>query len=93
MADRAFLKPRSVSEPPQGDFRYLPEYRLYEAPTAALLQEALNLQVSVDTQDILNYWVVEEIQYQVAVLKHALGADSAEMSYSAVVRATQVVKI
>jgi hypothetical protein len=93
MTDRAFLRPRSVIEPPQGDFRYLPEYRLYEAPTAALLQDALNLEAGVDQQDLLNFWVVEEIQYQVAVLKQEIGMTPAVMSYSAVVRATQVIKV
>ena len=92
MADRGFLRPRSVIEPPQGDFIYLPRVFLYEADTAAGLQATMNPVFQLESEDTDWYWVIEDIEYEVAVVKPAIGMNPAILSYSALVWATQVLK-
>lgn len=90
MADRGFLRPRSVIEPPQGDFVYLPRVFLYEADTAAELEDLMNPGFGAQSQDTDWYWVIESIQYQVATTR--LHNTQPKVRYSALVWATQVLK-
>ena len=92
MANRGFLRPRSVIEPPQGDFIYLPRVFLYEADTAAGLQAAMNPAFQLESQDTDWFWVIEDIEYEVAVARPEIGMNPAILSYSALVWATQVLK-
>lgn len=92
MANRGFLRPRSVIEPPQGDFIYLPRVFLYESDTAAGLEATMNPAFQLEGQDTDWYWVIEDIDYQTAVVKPAQGMNPAILSYSALVWATQVLK-
>lgn len=90
---RAFLRPVTVEPPPQGDFEYIPEVYGYEGDTMAELIDAMNGGVGTQSTDLENYFVVEDIQYQVAVTKPAVGNNSAELLYSAMVWATRVHKV
>lgn len=92
MADRGFLRPRSVIEPPQGDFIYLPVVKLYESDTSAGLEALLNIGAGFQSADTDWYWVIEDIEYQVAVVRPEIGMNPAVLSYSALVWATQVIK-
>jgi len=91
--DRAYLKPRSVDVPPQGDFVYPPVVKLFESDTSAGLQALLNADFGIDQQDLTAFWVIESVQYAVAVTKMAQGNNSAELLYSALVWATRVEKV
>jgi hypothetical protein len=90
MANRAFLQPTTVREPAQGDFRYLPVVRLYEAPTAAALEVLLSGQFLINQQSITEYWVIEDIKYAVVVTQEIDGMNPPELLYSALVWATKV---
>ena len=92
MADRGYLKPRSVIEPPQGDFIYQPRIFLYESDTSAGLQLLMNPALGILSQETDWYWVIEDVEYQVVVVKQAIGMNPAILSYSALVWATQVIK-
>jgi hypothetical protein len=89
MATR-WLHPRSVSLPSQGAYQFLPKVILHEAATAAELQDLLNVGAISQSTDPDNYYVVESIEYQVAVLQTMLGGNPPILSYSALVRLTQV---
>ena len=90
---RSFLQPRSVTKPSQGDFQYTPIVEIFEADSAAGLQALLVADVGAQSVDNENFWVIESIEYQVAVPKPAIGMNPAEMKYSALVWATQVKKV
>jgi hypothetical protein len=90
MVDRAFLRPRSVAEPPQGDFRYLPEVRIYTDTTAAGLQAQLDIEFDVSAASVQELWVIESIQYAVVVTQPGPNPD---MEYSALVWATKVERV
>lgn len=90
MADRGFLRPRSVIEPPQGDFIYLPRVFVYESDTAAGLEALMNPGFGAQSQDTDWYWVIEDIDYQVAVTR--THNNQPKVRYSALVWATQVLK-
>ena len=92
MADRGFLRPRSVIEPPQGDFIYLPRVFVYESDTAAGLEALMNPAFETESADTDWYWVVEDIEYQVTLIDAPSGMTPAVLSYSALVWATQVLK-
>jgi hypothetical protein len=92
MANRGFLRPVSVQEPPQGDFKYLPVVIIKEAATAAELEVLLNLGSVVQSEETDWFWVIERIDYEVAVLQPMIGGNPAILSYSALVHATQVIK-
>ena len=92
MADRGFLRPRSVDDPAQGDFLYLPRVFTYEADTAAALADEMNIGAGIQSQDTDWYWVIEDIEYQTTVLSQELGMQPAVLKYSALVWATQVIK-
>lgn len=89
---RAFLKPASMEHAaPQGDFQYLPVIRLYEASTAAQLEADMNAQFGGQSADDTAYFVIESIQYQVAVTR--LHNNQPDVRYSALVHATSMVKV
>jgi hypothetical protein len=90
MANRAFLQPTTVREPSQGDFTYLPVVKLYEATTAAALEDLMSVDFGINQQSITEYWVVEEIKYEVVVTAMKSGMTPAELLYSALVWATKV---
>jgi hypothetical protein len=92
MANRGFLRPRSVNEPPQGDYIYIPVVIIKEAATAAELEVLLNLGATGQSLDTDWFWVIERIDYEVAVLQPMIGGNPAILSYSALVHATQVIK-
>jgi hypothetical protein len=92
MANRGFLKPRSVNEPPQGDFLYLPVVVIKEAATAAELEALLNIGANGQSLDTDWFWVIERIDYEVVVVKPEVGMNPAVLLYSALVHATQVIK-
>lgn len=90
---RAYLKPRSVERPPQGDFSYLPVVKLHEADTAAGLEALMDTEFGVNSLATTELWVIESIEYQVAVLKPAVGMNPAQLSYSALIHATRAKKV
>jgi len=92
MANRGYLRPRSVIEPPQGDFVYIPRIFTYESDTAVGLALEMTVGLEIQSQDPDWYWVVEDVEYQVTVIKLAIGMNPAVLSYSALVWATQVIK-
>lgn len=89
MANR-FLQPRSVSLPSQGAYQFVPTFFVREADSAAALEALLNVESGVQATDPDNYWVIEEIEYQVTVTKLASGNKPAQMKYSAMIWATRV---
>jgi hypothetical protein len=93
MVSRVFLKPRSVQEPYEGDFQYLPIVKIYEADTAAALEAQMSLDFGIESESLTQYTVVESIQYSVAVIKMETGANDHMALYSALVHATQVLKV
>jgi hypothetical protein len=93
MANRAFLKPRSVQEPYEGAFSYLPVVRTYEADSAAGLEALMSAGVQVESQDTTAYWVVESVQYSTAVVQTMLGGNPPIVRYSALLHATKILKI
>lgn len=90
---RAFLKPNSVNAPTQGDFEYIPEVYGYEDATLAGLVGQINLAINTLSTDLDNFYVVEDVQYQTAVLSLELGMNPASVSYSALVRVTRVHRV
>lgn len=92
MANRGFLRPRSVDDPAQGDFLYLPVFFIREADTAAELETLLNLNAGIQSQDPDWYWVIEDVEYQTTVLDQEQGMQPAVLKYSALIWATQVIK-
>ena len=86
-----FLRPTSVVQPYGGDFDYLPHVLLLESTTMDGLQEQLNTRVTIQVVDPDNYWVIESVEYQVTVTSPKKGNTPAEMNYSALIYATQVV--
>ena len=93
MVDRAWLRPVSVREPPQGDFSYLPIVRAFEDTTLAGLNSQLDASFGVQSQSVQELWVLEEIEYQVSVTKPAIGGMPAELHYSALIWATKVERV
>ena len=89
----SFLKPRSVIDPPQGALQYSPEIFGYEGDTLAELVTAMNAGAGIQAVDPDNFYVVESVEYQVAVTKPAIGMTPAEMKYSALVWATRCERI
>lgn len=90
---RAFLKPRSVDIPPQGDYQYLPIIRLVEADSASGLEALLSTGFGIDSQSVDELYVVESIQYSTTVAKAAQGNNPAIVLYSALVWATQAKRV
>ena len=74
---RAFLKPITVQQPPQGDYEYIPEVHGYEGSTLTELINQMNLGVGVLSLDLENYYVVEDVQYETTVLAQELGMQPA----------------
>ena len=62
---RSFLRPKSVDEPPQGDFEYIPIIQGFEDTTLAGLNAQLSLDRQARAQSVTSYYVIEEIEYQV----------------------------
>jgi hypothetical protein len=93
MVSRVFLKPRSVQEPYQGDFQYVPIVKIYEAATAAALEDMMSVNFTVESQDTTQYLVIESIQYSTVVVQTMLGGNPPILRYSALLHATQVLKI
>ena len=87
---RAYLKPRSVDQPPQGDFEYLPIIKGFEDSTLAGLNAQLDAEKQVQAQSVDYFYVVEEIEYQVVVTK--LGPNP-DMLYSAMVFGWEIRKV
>jgi hypothetical protein len=90
MALLAWLQPKSVSLPSQKVVQYTPLVVVKEAATAAELQDLLNVDVGIRSTEVTNYYVVEHVEYQVAVLQPMIGGNPAILSYSALVHLTQV---
>ena len=90
---RAFLKPRSVDIPPQGDYEYLPIIRLVESDSAAGLEALLSTGFGVDSQSVYELYVVESVEYSTTVVKFAVGMNPGEVLYSALVWATQARRV
>jgi hypothetical protein len=89
----SFLKPRSIALPTQGAFKFVPEVIIHESDTAAGLAALLNGDVVVQSSDLDNFYVVEHVEYQVAVLQPMLGGNPPILSYSALVHLTRANKI
>ena len=86
MVDRAFLKPRSVELPSQGDFQFTPIIRVFDEATPAALQAAMTADFGVQQQSTTDYYVIEEIDYQV----YNTLSPMAETRYSAMVWGTEI---
>ena len=91
--DRAFLQPRSVAAPPQGDFTFPPVVKIYEADSAAGLELLMDGDFSIQAASIAEFWVIESVQYATTVVKPEVGMNPAVVLYSALVWATQVKKV
>ena len=89
MVDRAFLKPTSVNIPPQGDFSFLPVVKAFEADSIAALNALLDVDFGVQAQSTTEYWVVEDVKYQVFLTPPPMPA----VKYSALVHATKVNRV
>lgn len=92
MADRGFLRPRSVNPPAQGDFIYIPTIVGYEADTLAALVLQMNVGAGIQNTEPDWWWVVEQIQYETTVVKPEIGMNPAIIKYSAMVWLTKVIK-
>jgi hypothetical protein len=86
----AWLRPRSVNLPSQTAAQYTPIVVLKEAATLADLQDLLNVDAGIRAEDTDNYYVVESVEYQVAVLQSMLGGNPPILSYSALVHISRV---
>jgi hypothetical protein len=91
--DRAYLKPRSVDVPPQGDFVFPPVVKIFESDTAAGLEALMDADFGIQQESITEFWVIESIQYSVSVIKLETGANDHMALYSALVWATKVEKV
>jgi hypothetical protein len=91
--DRAYLKPRSVDVPPQGDFVFPPVVKIFESDTAAGLEALLDADFGIEQQSITEFWVIESIQYAVVVTAMWAGMTPPVLLYSALVWATKVEKV
>lgn len=85
MANRAFLQPRTMDMPVQGDWEFTPLILFFEDTTMAGLQIQLNASAQIQSQDITDLYLVEEIEYQVVVTAMKSGMTPAELLYSAMV--------
>jgi hypothetical protein len=81
----AWLRPRSINLPSQTNAEYTPIVVIKEAATAIELQDLLNVDAGIRADDTDNYFVVESVDYQVAVLQPMIGGNPAILSYSALV--------
>lgn len=86
MARTQFLKPRSVELPSQGDFTFTPLILVFDEATPQLLQAAMNLGALAQGQDVTQWAVIEEIEYQVYTTPNPQSANR----FTAMVWATQV---
>ena len=93
MANRAFLRPRSVDDPPQGDYEYKPRIIGFEDVTLAGLLAKILASTEFQALSLDVFWVVEEIEYEVVVTKLAVGGLPAELNYSCLVWYTEALKI
>ena len=91
--NRAFLKPRSVDKPPQGDFEYIPIMLVVESDSAAGLEDELNIGTTTQAQDTTAYYVVESVQYSTTVLQQAVGMNPAVVKCSALIWITRALKV
>ena len=64
-----------------------------ESDTAAGLQAELQVGVDVQSVDTTAFYVIESVQYQVVMTKEAKGNKPAEMKYSALIWASQALKV
>lgn len=85
MADRAFLQPKSMDMPVQGDWEFSPVYVFLEDTTMAGLQAQLDAASIAQQQNLTDLYVIEEIEYQVVVTKPAIGMNPAELLYTCMV--------
>lgn len=90
---RAFLRPKSVNEPPQGDFEYIPLFQAFEDTTLAGLNAQLDLDIQAQAQSTTSYYVIEEIEYQVVVTQPKTGMVGPELLYSCMIWATEIRKV
>ena len=89
MARTVYLKPQSMDMPPQGDWSFTPIFRLFEDSTMAGLEAQLVAGAGVQGIDEPNRYVIEEIEYQVTLVK----AMPLEMNYSCMVWASKAERI
>ena len=83
---RTFLKPQSITGLPQGDFEFTPIIIFLEDTTMAGLQAQLVAEVASQQNVDEYYYVLEEADYQVTVVKLGVGMNPAEMNYSVMLR-------
>ena len=69
MARSVYLQPKSMDMPVQGDWEFFPVFKLLEDTTMAGLQAQLNVDVGIQSQSAPDYYVIEEIEYQVTLVK------------------------
>lgn len=93
MVNRAYLRPRSVDNPPQGDFQYSPAMVILEDTTQAGLQAQLVSEFNTNAQDMDRFWVIEQVEYTVVVTNPATGVSPAKLLYSVLVWATKAEKV
>ena len=85
MADRAFLQPKSMDMPVQGDYEFRPLIIFYEDTTMAGLQAQVLAGMIVQQEDPTDLFLVEEVDYQVSVTAPKSGMTPAELHYSVMV--------
>ena len=74
-----------MNMPVQGDFEYSPLFVFLEDATMVGLQAQLSAEVTNQAEDVTDYFMVEQIQYQVSVIKPAVGMNDQVMSYSCMI--------
>jgi hypothetical protein len=79
--------------PVQGDFEYTPLVILFEDSTMDGLQVQMNVSAQIQGQDIDDFFIIEEIEYQVVVTKQIDGMNPPELIYSAMVHVSHAHRI
>lgn len=72
----SFLRPRSVIAPPQGALTYTPKIVFLEDSSLAGLQAQVDATTGTQSIDADNYYVLEQVQYQVMTSKLGPGPDT-----------------
>lgn len=93
MAERAFLQPKTMDMPVQGDWEFRPVIIFLEDPTMAGLQVQVDDATVVWSQEITDLYLLEEIEYQVSVLQPMIGGNPPVLLYSCMLHVSHAHRI
>lgn len=93
MADRAFLRPKSMDMPTQGDWEFRPIVVFLEDSTMAGLQAQVDAGTIIQQQDPTDLYILEEIEYEVAVVRPEVGMNPAVLLYSCMLHVSHAHRI